>query len=171
MEKLVVVPSFSNGLESDLHLFSLEGFLPFGQALSVNMTHMIVSLVSTTTVNGNPILSEQPVTEREMRLLLVLLDSPHCCPHAHLLASLFCPYDQMLNGLFSPESTHKAVWRNAIKEYSQLLENARQLGTWKKQMAPLYKALSLLRPRMRSFGLDIAISISSSAYTLMPLCL
>ena len=62
----------------DLYFFPLERLLPAGQALSVNTTNLIISLVSTNSANGNnPILLQQSLTETDMRLLLVLLESPY----------------------------------------------------------------------------------------------
>ncbi len=61
--------------QDDLCFFPLEGLLPAGQALSVNITYLIVSLVSTNSMNGSPILRQQSVIETDMRLLLLLLES------------------------------------------------------------------------------------------------
>ena|GEM_PF-1604147 len=155
--------------DDDLRLFLLEGLLPAGQALSVNTTHLIISLVSTAQVNGNPVLLERPVTENNMRLLLALLESPHCCPHEVLCASLLCSYQGLLAGIFWPDSAASQEWRGAVEESHRILWHAHMLGTWKKELKPLYKALSETRPKLHPFGLEIAISISSSAYALMPL--
>ena len=155
--------------EGDLHLFPLGGLLPVGQALSVNTTYLIVSLVSTSPVNGNPILLERPVTEPNMRLLLPLLDSPHYCPHEVLRASLFYSYQRLLAGLFSPEGGAREEWLATIQKQALLLERAQELGAWKRELKPLYKALSVLRSKLHPFGLEIATSISSSAYALMSL--
>src|SRR5436309_11726100 len=87
--------------DDDLRLFPLTGLLPVGQALSVNTTYLIISLVSTGSVSGNPILLERPVTESNMRLLLPLLESPYYCPQEVLRASLLCSYEGLLAGLFS----------------------------------------------------------------------
>ncbi len=167
----MTVQSITTLRERDLHLFPLEGLLPAGQILSVNTTYLIVSLVSVTRVNGNPILLERSVTEPNMRLLLPLLDFPHYCPHEILRASLFYSYQRLLAGLFSTESIAKEEWLATIEEQRLLLERAQELGAWKKVLKPLYKALSELRSKLHPFGLEIAISISSSAYALMALSL
>jgi len=49
------------------------------------------------------------------------------------------------------------------------LQRAQELGTWKKELKPLYNALSKLRAKLHPFGLEIALFSSSSAYFLLPL--
>jgi hypothetical protein len=157
--------------EGDLCFFSLEGLLPPGQALSVNTSYLIISLVSTNSVNGNnPILQQQSLTQTQMRLLLVLLESsPNFCPQEILRASLFCSYSGLLARLFSSEIAARAEWQTTIEEQRLLLRRAQELGVWKKELKPLYNALSKLRSKLRPFGLQIAICASSSAYALLPL--
>jgi hypothetical protein len=75
----------------------------------------------------------------------------------------------LLAGLFSPESGAREEWLVTIQEQRLLLERAQQLGAWKRELKPLYKALSELRAKLHPFGLEIASSASSSAYTLMAL--
>jgi hypothetical protein len=154
----------------DLYFFPLEGLLPAGQALSVNTTNLIISLVSTNSVNGNnPILLQQSLTETDMRLLILLLESPYFCPQELLRASLFCSYSGLLTGLFSSETAARAEWQTTIEEQRLLLRRAQELGTWKKELKPLYNALSRLRSKLRPFGLQVANCASSSAYALLPL--
>jgi len=157
------------GREHDLRIFPLERLLPTGQALSVNTTYLIASLVSTNSVNGNPILKQQLLTETDMRLLLLLLESPNYCPQEVLRASLYSSYSGLLDGLFSSEPAAKAEWQMTITEQRLLLQRAQELGTWKKALKPLYNALSKLRFKLHPFGLEIAICVSCSAYALMPL--
>ena len=154
----------------DLYFFPLEGLLPAGQALSVNTTNLIISLVSTNSVNGNnPILLQRLLTETDMRLLLLLLESPYFCPQEVLRASLYCSYSGLLAGLFSSETAARVEWQTTIEEQRLLLRRAQELGTWKKELKPLYNALSRLRSKLRPFGLQVAICASSSAYALLPL--
>lgn len=166
MKKAIQV---QQGREEDLRFFPLGGLLPSGQALSVNTTNLILSLVSTNSVNSSPILRQQLVNETDMRLLLLLLESPSYCPQEILRASLFCSYSGLLAGLFSPETAARAEWQSSIEEQCQLLQCAQELGTWRKALKPLYNALSKLRFKLHPFGLEIAICVSSSAYALMPL--
>ena len=154
--------------EDDLHFFPLEGLLPAGQALSVNTTYLIVSLVSTNSVNGNPIRQQQSLTETDMRLLLLLLESPYYCPQELLRASLFSSYSGLLAGIFSSETVARAEWQSTVAEQRLLLQRAQELGTWKKELKPLYNALSKLRSKLHPFGLGIVLCASCSAYALMP---
>src|SRR5436305_8533854 len=78
---------FTEELEGELSLFSLDGLLPADQAFSVNTECLIISLISTNPTSRNPILLQRLVTEAQMRVLLPLLQSPHYCPHQVLSAS------------------------------------------------------------------------------------
>jgi hypothetical protein len=157
------------GREDDLRFFPLEGLLPAGQALSVNITYLIVSLVSTNSMNGSPILRQQLVLETDMRLLLLLLESPRYCPQEALRASLFCSYPGLLAGLFSPATDARAEWQTAMEEQHLYLQCAQELGNWKKALKPLYNALSKLRCKLHPLGLEIVLIESCAAYALMPL--
>ena len=117
-----------NEQEESLLLFPLEGLLPAGQALSVNTVYLIVTLVKTNAVSGNPILLQRPVTELQMRLLLPLLKFPHYCPHEFLLSSLFCSYQGLLAGLFSPQRSAGEEWLAVVQEARLLLECAQARG-------------------------------------------
>jgi hypothetical protein len=163
------VISVQQSREDDLHFFPLEGLLPAGQALSVNTTYLIVSLVSTNSVNGNPIRQQQSLTETDMRLLLLLLESPYYCPQELLRAGLFSSYAGLLAGLFSSETVARAEWQSTVAEQRLLLQRAHELGIWKKELKPLYNALSKLRSKLHPFGLGIVLCASCSAYALMPL--
>ena len=169
MEEPIKVQEVCNEREDGLLLFPLEGLLPAGQALSVNTAYLIVSLVATNAVSGNPILLQRPVTELQMRILLPLLQFPHYCPHEFLLASLVCSYRGLVAGLFSSDSTAKEEWQATVEEKSAFLKRAQELGTWKRDLKPLYNALSKLRHKLRPFGLEITIYTSRSAYMLIPL--
>ncbi len=153
----------------DLLLFPLEGLLPAGQALSVNTTYLVVSLVLTNSTSENPILLQRLLTELQMRLLLPLLESPHYCPHEVLYTSLFYSYRGLLAGLFSSDSTAREEWQATIEEKRVFLQRALESQTRKRELKPLYNALSKLRSKLRPFGLEITISTSGSAYALISL--
>jgi len=169
MKKMSVVPSFVDGRESELPLFSLDGLLPVDQALSVNSDCLVVSLVSTDSASANPILLQRLMTELQMRLLLPLLESPHYCPHEVLYASLFYSYRGLLAGLFSSDCIARKEWQTTIEEKRVFLQRAHESGSLKRDLKPLYNALSKLRSKLRPFGLEIAISTSRSAYALISL--
>jgi hypothetical protein len=169
MEEMKKVQGTFNQREDDLLLFPLEGLLPAGQAFSVNTTYLVVSLVLTNSMSGSPILLQRLLTELQMRLLLPLLESPHYCPHEVLYTSLFYSYLGLLAGLFSSNSTSREEWQAAIERNRVYLQHAYELGTRKRELKPLYNALSKLRSKLHPFGLEIAISTSGSAYTLISL--
>jgi hypothetical protein len=169
MEEAIKAQWLSNERKDDMRFFPLEGLLPAGQALSVNTTYLIVSLVSTNSASANPILLQRSLTELQMRLLLPLLESPHYCPHEFLYASLFYSYRGLLAGLFSADSTAREEWQTTIEEKRVFLQRAHESGSLKRDLKPLYNALSKLRSKLRPFGLEIAISTSRSAYALISL--
>jgi hypothetical protein len=156
-------------LEGELPLFSLDGLLPAGQALSVNTTYLIVSLVLTNGASGKRILLQRSLTNLQMRVLLPLLKFPHYCPHDVLYTSLSYSYQKLLAGLFSPDSTAREEWVAAVQETQLLLERAQARGTWRKELKPLYNVLSELRTKLRPFGLGISISSWKSGYALITL--
>ncbi len=156
-------------MPSSRAFYPLEGLLPVGQALSVNTTYRVISLVVRNSANENPILLQRLLTEPQMRLLLALLESPRYSPHEVLLASLFCSYQGLLAGLFSSGGTAREEWLATIEERRIHMQRARELGTWKRELKQLYNALSKLRSKLRPCGLDIAVSISGLAYTLISL--
>jgi len=166
---MIKVQGAFNQRGDDLLLFPLEGLLPAGQALSVNTTYLIVSLVLTNSTSENPILLQRLLTELQMRLLLPLLESPHYCPHEVLYTSLFYSYRGLLAGLFFSDSTAREEWQAAIERKRVFLQHAYELGTRKRELKPLYNALSKLRSKLRPFGLEITISTSGSAYALISL--
>ena len=161
--------SFADELEGELSLFSLDGLLPFGQALSVNTECLIISLISTNSLGGNPILLQRLLTEAQMRVLLPLLQSPHYCPHQVLYASLSCSYWMLLAGLFSSRCTTTKEWQAIIQKANLLLEQAQVQGTWRKELKQLYNVLSELRPKLHPFGLGISVSSAGAAYVLVSL--
>jgi hypothetical protein len=169
MKKMSTVPPFTDERESELPLFSLDGLLPPGQALSVNTDCLVVSLVSTHAVSGNPILLQRSVTDLQMRLLLPLLESPHYCPHEVLYTSLFCSYQRLLAGLFSPQRAAGEEWLAVVHEARSLLECAQARGAWRKELKQLYNVLSELRTKLRPFALGITVSTMGSAYALISL--
>jgi hypothetical protein len=169
MGKKMKLRGSAHECESEQYLFPLEGLLPAGQALNVNMTYPIITLVSTSAMIGNPMLLQRSLTECEMRLLLPLLAFPHCCPYEFLRSSLFCSYERLLTGLFSSEGPARGEWQTTVAEQRLLLQCAQEDGTWKKALKPLYNTLSNLRPKLRPFGLEIAVSASRSAYALISL--
>jgi hypothetical protein len=169
MRNAITVPPFVDEWKGELPLFSLDGLLPLGQALSVNTDCLVVSLALTHSANGNPILLQRLLTELQMRLLLPLLESPHYCPHEVLYTSLFCSYRGLLARHFSSDSTAREEWLAAMQETRSLLERAQARGMWRKELKQIYNVLSELRAKLRPFGLGISISTSGSAYALISL--
>lgn len=169
MVETINVRHFLHEREDGLHFYPLEGLLPVGQALSVNTTYLVVSLIARNSVHGNAILLQKRLAEPQMRLLLVLLQAPSYSPHEVLYASLFCSYQGLQEGIFSPRPIVGEEWQATIEEKRVFLQRAQESGTWKRDLKPLYNALSKLREKLRPFGLGISISASGAAYALVSL--
>ena len=156
--KVIIVPPYADEWKGELPFFSLDGVLPADQVLSVNTDCLVISLVSTKPVHGNPILSQRLLTEQQLRVLLPLLESPHYCSHQLLLTSLF-----------APRGADKEEWLALMQETGALLEGCQRRGTSRKELKQLYNVLSELRAKLRPFGLGISICTSCSAYALISL--
>lgn len=169
MEKTLAVQQHAPHVEDDLYFFHLEGLLSPDQALCVNVSQLIISSVSTTGVNENPIHLQRSLTELQMRVLITLLESPSYCPHEILHASLFCSYEGLLAGLFSSDKVAREEWLSVMQHYRLLLRHAQAQGLWRKELKRLYNVLSELRAKLRPFGLGISVSEPDSAYMLIAL--
>jgi hypothetical protein len=126
MMEAINVRRFLNEGEEGLRFYSLERLLPIGQALSVNTTYLVVSLISRNSVHGNSILLQRRLAEPQMRLLLALLQSPSYSPHEVLYASLFCSYQGLLEGLFFSRNAAGEEWQATIEEKRVCLQRAHE---------------------------------------------
>src|SRR5260370_21790300 len=102
-----------------------------------------------------------------MPLRRPLVESPHDCPEQALDASLFYSYRGLLAGLFSSNSTAREEWQATIEEKRVFLQRALESQTRKRELKPLYNALSKLRPKLRPFDFEITISTSVTAHSLI----
>jgi len=130
--------------------FSLEGLLPKGEMLAVNRELGVASIL---TYDGqNPqIRAEQYFSPTEMSMLLPLLSSyPEYCPNELLLASF--------SGRITEEEVHLA---------RQRLLRARERGEWDMMMRPMRNALSRVRMKLNTLGIDVR-SIFETGYLLRP---
>lgn len=129
--------------------FSLDGALPEGQTLALNLAYGTLSLISSE--GGPSLLVQQQFTATEISVVLPLLDSfPDYCPYEVMFASFY-------NGNVS---------ERAVARCRQRLQEAMEAGIWDQEMRPVRNALSRTRLKMRDFGLDIS-SILETGYILM----
>ena len=142
--------------------FSLQGILSPDQSLALNTTLGTLSLLVDR--DGKPVLvSEQQLTTGEMCAFLPLLEHyPYYAPYENLLASFL---------------TGKAS-ELAIARYRKRLQDAKQhdeenkdeeqtsATAWDQEMRPLRNALSRVRLKVRSLGLEVN-SILETGYILM----
>lgn len=117
--------------------FSLQGLLPEGQTLALNLSTRTLTLLSV----GPRLIEEQQFSENEMRLLVPILESyPRYCSYEVLLASL----------------SSESVTPEAIEHSRQRLQEARSRGAWQQELRPLRRMLSSLRSKLHAFHLEVS---------------
>ena len=138
--------------EQAIRHFMLPRILPDGHCVALHQDQGVGILVHLSCdAQGPRLLGTCLFTPSEVSVLAPLLDYyPHFCPYAVLLASFY-------------GSTEEA----AIARARAQLEQARQSGTWDRQMRPVRNVLSRTRLRLGSLGITI-LSLFETGYTLMP---
>lgn len=117
-------------------------FLPQNQLLIANTSLRILSLILLTADPSQheplPLLAQAQFTAHEWQALISLLESyPHYVSYAELLA---------------------AVTGRSLSASVRLLEKRKREGTLREELRPLRESISCLRPKLRGFGLGIAVS-------------
>ncbi|GCE28660.1 hypothetical protein KDA_41440 [Dictyobacter alpinus] len=163
----VAINTFIDEAQQDIfHQFDLGGVFP-GHEIMVNISSSIISLVSKERRQEGYVLSQRVLTETEMRVLLPLLTLPHCCPHEILQASYHCPFDKLVQALFSHDVTARVQWNQQVHMYRERLFLAHQQGTKRAEMRGVYNALFGLRQKLEQMG--ISIRARRDGYYLYPL--
>ena len=132
----IQIKQFNEGETRISHL-SLQGLLPEGQTLVINLETRTISLLS----NGPTLLVGQQLSANEMHLLVPMLDY---FPH-------YCPYEVFLSYLST-----KVVTEASIERCRQRLQEAHACGRWQQELRPVRRALSSLRNKL--YRLDLGIS-------------
>jgi hypothetical protein len=123
--------------EAKISHFSLQGLMPPDLTLALNLETRTLSLLS----NGPQLVREEQFSVNEVSLIVPILESyPHYCPYEVLLAHL----------------SLKHVNASLIERCRQRLLEAQNNGKWQQEMRPIRRALSSLRNKLHSFGLEIS---------------
>ena len=140
--------------EADILHFALDGLLPDGHMLALNLSLGTLSLIANSPTHLYPyLLAEQQFTTTELCVLLPLLKAyPHYCPYEVLLASF----------------NHGNVNEATIERSRRRLHEAQVEGIWDQEMRPVRNVLSRARLKMRAFRIEIS-SILETGYILMML--
>lgn len=140
--------------DEEIMHFSLEGLLPVGHTLALNVSLGTLSLIASNLGKSHPtMLVEQQFTSSELCVLIPLLQShPHYCPYEVLLASFNCG----------------KVTETLIERYRERLHDAQEAGVWDQEMRPVRNVLSRTRIKLRAFGIEVS-SILETGYVLMKL--
>jgi len=130
--------------------FSLEGTLPAGQTLVLNIRLGTLSYLSRG-IDRPRLEMQQQFTSSELSLLRPLLELyPHYCPYEVMFASFY-------NGTINDEM---------VEQYRMRLYQALEADIWDQQLRPIRNVLSRTRIKLRPFGIDIS-SILETGYILM----
>ncbi len=152
------------------HLFPLPGILPETLAISVNLEHYILSLVSRShDLIVNPIMYEAAIYERRLRPILVLLAFPHFCPYPLLRASSDCTFSDLFTGIVYPNSPAATGWHDAVQYRRHRLEQAQQKKMIRNEMHPLYVMITEIRPVLEPFRIGVVRASKGDGYQLVPL--
>lgn len=132
--------------------FSLEGLLPAGHTLALNISLGTLSLLSSSADQSYPcMLVQEQFTTSELSVLLPLLKlHPHYCPYEIMLASF--NYGNMADA--------------TVARSRERLHEAQREGIWDQEMRPVRNVLSRARLKMHTFGIEIS-SILETGYVLM----
>ena len=127
----------SKQAETAVLYFPLPGLLLEGQKLALNAATRTLLLLS----EGPEVLMAEQVSVNALRVITPILQAfPHYCPYEILLAHI------------SSNSANEAT----IIRCRKRLQEAQDHGTWQQELRPIRRALSLLRGKLHSFGLDIS---------------
>ena len=148
LRKVKAPTSYTQENEDIIH-FTLNGLLPSGHTLALNIT--LGTLSQLFCDNDMPrLLGEQQFTTSEMYVLMPILEAhPYYCGYETLLASY----------------SHGKVTETTVARCRELLEEAQEEGIWDQEMRPVRNVLSRARLKVHSFGIDI-ISVHETGYML-----
>ncbi len=135
--------------EDILH-FSLQGALPPGHLLTLNMVLGTLSALSFNDEQPRLVMQQQ-FSGSELSLLRPLLES----------FPQYCPYEQMFASFYNNDVTESIV-----AHWHQHLQEAREEGIWEHEMKPIRNVLSRVRLKLRKFGIHIS-SVLEMGYILM----
>lgn len=124
-------------VETNISYFSLEGLLPPGHMLALDLPTRTLSLLS----EGPELIMVQQFSDNEMRVVVPILESfPHYCPYEVLLAHM----------------SSSIVTEASVTRCRQRLYEAQNRGTWQQELRPIRRALSSVRNKLHSFNLEIS---------------
>lgn len=124
-------------VEEKISHFSLTGLLPPGHTLAVNLDTRTLSLLA----DGPQLIMVQQLSFNEMHVFIPILESfPHYCPYEVLLAHI----------------SSNTVTAASIDHCRQRLLDGKKRGTWQQELRPIRRALSPLRNKLYSFGLEVS---------------
>ena len=123
-------------VRAKISYFSLEGLLPPGHTLALNLPTRTLSLLC----DGPELISVQQFSDNELSVIVPILESfPHYCPYEVLLAHI----------------SSNIVTEASIKRCRQRLYEA-QNREGQQELRPIRRALSSLRNKLHCFDLEIS---------------
>jgi hypothetical protein len=126
--------------EDPIVYFSLPSLVQRSHRLIVHKELRTLSLISDDS-NGPNLVQQEILSDNELQTIIPILN---VFPH-------YCPYEVLLASIISRTTVESIVgdWRFRLLE-------AHDKGTWQQEIRPLRRALSSLRRKLYSFGLEIS---------------
>ena len=126
--------------EESIVYFSLPNLVQGSHRLIVHKEKRTLSLISHDD-DGPNLVQQERLSDNELQVIVPILRRfPHYCPYEVLLASIFS----------------RTTIESTVTNWRLRLLEAHDNGTWKQEIRPLRRALSSLRPKLYSFGLEIS---------------
>ena len=141
MSQKLVTPLGLRKKESEdlIVYFSLPHLVQGSHKLILHKELRTLSLISD--VGGPSLLQQERLSDNEFQVIVPILKAfPHYCPYEVLLASVI---------------SRTTIESDIITWRLRLLE-AHGNGTWQQEIRPLRRALTSLRRKMSTFGLEIS---------------
>lgn len=138
-QNLITAPDLHKKDEVSIVYFSLPSLVQGSHRLIVHKELRTLSLIADD--NGPNLVQQEILSDNELQTIVPILNA---FPH-------YCPYEVLLANIISRTTVESTVtdWRFRLLE-------AHGKGTWQQEIRPLRRALSSLRRKLYSFGLEIS---------------
>src|SRR6516225_11849203 len=140
-QKLLISPDLHKAEpEESVVYYSLPNLVKGSHRLILHKERRTLSLISHDD-SGPSLLQQEILSDSELQIIVPILN---VFPH-------YCPYEVLLASIISRTTVESTVtnWRFRLLE-------AHSKGTWQQEIRPLRRALTSLRRKLYSFGLEIS---------------
>lgn len=126
--------------ETSIVYFSLPHLVQGSHRLILHKELRTLSLISEDDKGPN-LIQQKILSDNELQVIVPILNVfPHYCPYEVLLASIYA----------------RTTLESIVTDWRYRLLEAHSNGTWQQEIRPLRRALTSLRRKLYSFGLEIS---------------